>query len=139
MIADGAPKGAYVLSDAPADLLQQRSLALTLVATGSEVPLALEAQKRLAEKGVPVRVVSMPCREIYLEQNEDYRSRILPPDVPILAIEAGVTFGWRDIVGDRGAAIGLDRFGESAPGPTVMDELGFNVTRVVGEAMNLLV
>ena len=139
VIADGAPKGAYVLSDAPADLLQQRSLALTLVATGSEVPLALEAQKRLAEKGVPVRVVSMPCREIYLEQNEDYRSRVLPPDVPILAIEAGVTFGWRDIVGDRGAVIGLDRFGESAPGPTVMDELGFNVTRVVGEAMNLLV
>jgi transketolase len=139
VMADGTPKGAYVLSDAPADLLQQRALALTLVATGSEVHLALEAQERLAEKGVPVRVVSMPCREIYFEQNEDYRSRVLPPDVPILAIEAGVTFGWRDIVGDRGAVIGLDRFGESAPGPTAMDKLGFNVTRVVDDAMNLSV
>ena len=139
VIADGAPQGAYVLSDAPVDLLQQRSLALTLVATGSEVHLALEAQKRLAEKGVPVRVVSMPCREMYFEQSEDYRSRILPPGVPVLAIEAGVTFGWRDIVGDHGAVIGLDRFGESAPGPTVMDELGFTVTRVVDVAMKLSV
>jgi transketolase len=137
VIADGAPKGAYVVSEAPADLLQQRSLALTVVATGSEVHLALEAQRRLADNGVPVRVVSMPCREIYLEQSEDYRSRILPPEVPILAIEAGVTFGWRDIVGDRGAMIGLDRFGESAPGPTVMNELGFDVMHVVDEAMRL--
>jgi transketolase len=132
IVADGVPRGAYVLSDpAPPP-------ALVIVATGSEVHVALEAQERLAQEGIPARVVSMPSREIFFEQPPEYRAEVLPPGVPALSVEAGITLGWRDIVGADGAAIGIDRFGESAPGSTVMGELGFNVENVVRVAMRLL-
>lgn len=132
IVAAGVRKGAYVLSDPTSPPV------IVIIATGSEVHLALEAQKRLAEEGVPARVVSMPSREVFFEQPPEYRVEVLPPGVPTLAVEAGITLGWRDIVGDDGAVIGLDRFGESAPGSTVMDGLGFNVDNVVRVAMRLI-
>jgi transketolase len=131
-LAEGVAKGAYVLTE------PETRPDIVLVATGSEVHLALEAQKVLGDRGMRARVVSMPSRDVFFEQTDEYRSSVLPPDVPKLAVEAGVTMGWRDVVGDSGAVIGLDRFGESAPGPTVMDKLGFNVDNLVSRAEVLL-
>jgi transketolase len=110
---------------------------IVLIATGSEVSLALEAQQVLGEKGVETRVVSMPSWELFDRQPESYRIGVLPPDTPKLAIEAGSPHGWRNYVGDRGAIIGIDRFGASAPGETALEELGFRVDRVVEEAVKL--
>ncbi len=128
----GVAKGAYVLldTDGQPDLL--------LLATGSEVSLALDAATILAADGLKVRVVSMPCWELFDEQPEVYRKSVLPPDVPKLAIEAGVTMGWHKYTGDNGDVIGLDRFGASAPLKIVMDKLGFNVDNVVSRAKALL-
>jgi transketolase len=131
-VTRGVAKGAYVLDDTPSPP------DVVIVATGSEVHLALDAKARLADGRVAARVVSMPSREVFSEQPEDYRADVFPPGVPVVAVEAGVTLGWRDIVGERGAVIGLDRFGESAPGPTVMEKLGFSVENVVARARLLL-
>jgi transketolase len=130
-IASGAPKGAYVLSDAP-------SPAAILIASGSEVTIALEAQKVLSGQGVEVRVVSMPSWELFDRQSPSYRKEVLPSGLPKLAIEAGVSRGWRDVVGEGGAIIGIDRFGVSAPGNIVMEGLGIHVDRVVETALSLL-
>ncbi len=132
VVSDGVSKGAYILKE-PAT-----SPKLIFVATGSEVHLALEAADRLAADGLAIRVVSMPSREVFFEQAQDYRSSVLPAEVPKVAIEAGVTAGWWKVVGDTGAVVGLDRFGESAPGGTVMDRLGFNVENVAEKARKLL-
>ena len=129
-VEEGVAHGAYILSEA-----RGGKPAIILIGTGSEVHLALAAQAELQKKGVPVRVVSMPSWEIFDEEASDYRTRVLPPDVPKLAIEAGVTRGWRDYVGSSGDIIGLDRFGASAPGTVVMEKLGFNVQNVVSRAM----
>jgi transketolase len=131
-VAEGVSRGAYVLSE------PSSPPSLVIVATGSEVHLALDAQARLEEESVSTRVVSMPSREVFFEQPPAYRVEVFPPGVPTLAIEAGVTLGWRDVVGDGGGVIGLDRFGESAPGPTVMNELGFNVENVLRVAKRLV-
>lgn len=131
-IAQGVAKGAYILQDcdAPPELI--------LLATGSEVTLALAAAGKLAAKGLLVRVVSMPCWELFQAQDQHYQDQVLPPKVTArLAIEAGVTLGWERWVGFQGAVIGLDRFGESAPGPVVMDKLGFNLDNVVASALKL--
>lgn len=131
--AKGVAKGAYVLKDCDG------SPELILLATGSEVTLALDAAEKLAAKGLLVRVVSMPCWELFEAQGQDYRDKVLPPKVTArLAIEAGVTLGWERWVGFQGAIIGVDRFGESAPGPMVMDKLGFNVDNVVDSALKLV-
>jgi transketolase len=132
VVARGVATGAYILAEPAA------APELVLVATGSEVHLALAAAEKLADNGVPVRVVSMPSQEVFFEQAVDYRASVLPPEVPKLAIEAGVSMGWREVVGDGGAVIAIDRFGESAPGATVMDKLGFNVDNVVAQAERLL-
>jgi transketolase len=132
-IVDGVPKGAYILSEAPNGKPE-----LIIIATGSEVHLALDAQEQLASQGKPVRVVSMPSWELFEKQSQDYRHSVLLPDVPKLAIEAGVTLGWQKYVGDNGTIIGLDRFGASAPLEQVMKNLGFSVERVVNEALALL-
>jgi transketolase len=132
-IAKGVAKGAYVLSDCegPAQML--------LLASGSEVTLAMEAQAALAENGVAARVISMPSWELFEAQDHSYKASVLPSDIPKrLAIEAGATLGWERYVGDAGAIIGLDRFGESAPGPKVMDKLGFNLANVLNQALALL-
>ncbi|ROR03304.1 transketolase [Desulfosoma caldarium] len=130
-ILDGVAKGAYVVSESaePARLI--------LIATGSEVHLALEAQKVLEqEKGIPTRVVSMPSWEIFERQEESYRNAVLPPDIRArCAVEAGSTMGWHRWVGTQGAVIGIDRFGASAPGSVLMKHFGFNVDHVVATAL----
>jgi transketolase len=102
-----------------------------IIATGSEVPLAVEAQKSLAQSGTPVRVVSMPSTTVFDRQDESYRERVLPSDLPCVAVEAGVSDFWRKYIGRSGAVIGIDRFGESAPAGELFRDFGFTAERVV--------
>ena len=121
----GIARGAYVLSDcagAPQALL---------LATGSEVQLAMDAQAKLFHEGVRVRVVSMPSTSVFDRQDAAYREAILPRGMPRVAVEAGVSDYWRKYVGLEGAVIGIDRFGESAPGPELFKYFGFTVDKVV--------
>jgi transketolase len=129
----GVARGAYVLAEA-----EGSAPAIVLIATGGEVALAVEARSALAERGIAARVVSMPSWEIFAEQGEDYRRSVLAPPAPRLAIEAGVTLGWRDVVGDNGAVIGIDRFGASAPGAEVARRLGLTVEAVVEKVLRLV-
>jgi transketolase len=132
--ADGLRRGAYVLSDAP-----QAEPRLILIASGSEVGLIVAAGEKLREQNIPVRLVSMASWELFEAQSPAYRDSVLPPTVHArLAVEAGVTQGWRRYVGDRGDVIGIDRFGASAPGPVVMREYGFSVENVCQRALALL-
>jgi transketolase len=112
--------------------------AVVLIATGSEVHLAMAARAALEQEGIATRVVSMPSWELFRAQKPRYRASVLPRSARKLAIEAGATLGWREWVGDRGAVIGIDRFGASAPGATVMEALGFNVENVVATARALV-
>jgi transketolase len=108
-----------------------------LLATGSEVSLATQARAALADLGIFTRVVSMPsCRE-FDRQSLAYRAAVLPRDIPVLAIEAGVTNFWRAYVGLDGDVVGIDRFGESAPAQQVAEELGLTVNAVVQRAQAL--
>ena len=132
--ARGLSRGAYVLAEAGGGAPR-----ILLIATGSEVSLALEARERLEGEGIPTRVVSMPSWELFDRQPREYRDEVLPPSVPArLAIEAGVALGWKRYVGDAGDSVSLDRFGASARGETVLKELGFNVDNVVRRARSLL-
>jgi transketolase len=124
-------KGAYVLADADKPKV-------VLIATGSEVWPALDGAKLLAADGIPARVVSMPSWRIFEEQTAEYKASVLPAGIPRLAIEAGATLGWWKYVGLDGDVIGLDRFGASAPGPTVMKELGFSAENVAARAKKLV-
>lgn len=131
---DGLEKGAYVLSGA-----EHEHPVLTLIATGSEVQLAVEAGKQLTEEGLAIRVISMPCWEHFEAQPESYRRSVLPaPGAPVLAIEAGTSFGWERYTGARGAIIGIDRFGASAPINDLMKAYGFTVADVLAQARALL-
>ena len=124
--ADGLRRGAYVLADAPG-----ASPDVLLIATGSEVFLALEAKRKLEREGLRVRVVSMPCWELFDEQPGTYRDAVLPPTVRHrLAIEAGAPQGWHRYVGDAGDVLAVERFGASAPGPVVLQHYGFTVDNV---------
>jgi transketolase len=127
----GVARGAYALTD-------DADPAVVLIATGSEVHLAVAAREALAAEGVVARVVSMPSWELFFEQTDAYRAEVLPQGVPRVAIEAGRRLGWRDVVGDSGAVIGLDRFGESAPGAVVMEKLGFSAAHVAETVRALL-
>jgi transketolase len=130
--ADGLRRGAYVLADS-------EKPRLILIATGSEVSLALEAREKLEAEGVAARVVSMPCWELFDEQPQSYRDEVLPPAVTArLAVEAGIRQGWDRYVGSSGDVVCLDRFGASAPGDVAMRELGFNVDNVLKHARALL-
>jgi transketolase len=130
-VRTGVAKGAYVLINEPdPDLI--------LVATGSEVQLALEAAQTLAKSGIRARVVSMPSWELFAKQPAEYRDSVLPINIPTLAIEAGATLCWYKWVGRTGDIIGLDHFGASAPGEVVMEKLGFNVDNVLQRARKLL-
>src|SRR3954466_16106773 len=131
--ASGLERGAYTL-------WESGSPDLILIATGTEVGLALDAGRRIAEEnGTNVRVVSMPCWELFELQEADYRDEVLPPDVRArISVEPGVALGWKQWVGDRGDSISLDRFGASAPGTTVLERLGYNVDNVVARATALL-
>lgn len=127
-------KGGYVLADA-----DQGGPRVILIATGSEVHLALEAWGRLADEGIPARVVSMPSWELFDRQPEAYRNEVLPPAVTArLAIETGSPHGWHRYVGLRGGVIGMTRFGASAPYQVLMQQFGFTVEHVVSRAMELL-
>lgn len=120
-VTAGPARGAYVLADAP-DGATPDAVA---VATGSEVHVALAAREMLAAEGVRVRVVSAPCLELFAAQPEEYRASVLPPGVPVVSVEAGVTLGWRTYLGAPSAhAVGIDRFGASAPGDVALRELG---------------
>ncbi|MDQ2908062.1 MAG: transketolase [Candidatus Eremiobacteraeota bacterium] len=126
-------RGAYVLhgADARADLV--------LIATGSEVSLALDAAKLLEERGTTTRVVSMPSMELFLQQDETYRESVLPGDMRArVSLEAGSTFGWARIVGDRGLAIGIDHFGTSAPAAAIAKAFDFTPDAVAQKAAGLL-
>ena len=121
-------KGAYVLADV--DL----SPDLVIIGTGSEVSVALEAAELIKERGVNVRVVSMPCMQLFESQDAEYRSSVLPEGVPVISIEAGSTFGWHQW---SDVQIGIDRFGASAPGETVMKNLGITPEAVLAAAEEL--
>ena len=132
--ATGLLKGAYVLRDT-----EKTDPDVILIATGSEVSLALEAFSKLQEKGVAVRVVSMPSWELFEMQPEDYRRQVLPSEVkPRIAIEAGCPQGWHRYVGERGAVIGIDHFGASAPYKLIYENFGLTVDRVIETANRLL-
>ena len=131
--ASGVARGAYVLAEG-----SEKPPRLILIATGSEVPLALAARETLEREGVSTRVVSMPSWEIFAEQEDAYRDEVLPRSVGArLSIEAGTSFGWRRWVGDRGDTVSIDRYGASAPGEIVLKELGFSVENVVKKAKAL--
>jgi transketolase len=124
-------KGAYVLVDAA-------SPQVVLIGTGSEVAPAIEAAKLLAAEGIQARVVSMPSWKIFEEQSVEYKASVLPTNVPKLAVEAGATLGWWKYVGLDGDVIGVDRFGASAPGPIVLEKLGFGAENVAKRAKKLV-
>ena len=133
--ADGVSRGAYVLWESDdANGLPD----VVLLATGSEVHVALEAAQRLAEQGTSARVVSMPCWELFEAQPQDYRDEVLPPEAKArLSVEAGVALGWHRWVGDEGDSLSIERFGASAPGATVLEHLGFTADAVVDRALAL--
>ncbi|MDQ1685242.1 MAG: transketolase [Frankiaceae bacterium] len=132
--AEGVTKGAYVLAEAG-----EGSPKVILVATGSEVPIALEARDLLEAEGTPTRVVSMPCREWFDAQDASYRQEVLPPNVRArVSIEAATPFGWRDIVGDHGESLGLDHFGASAPYQILYEQFGLTAERAVAAAHSAL-
>jgi transketolase len=133
-IPTGVPLGAYILADSPTSGRPD----IVLIATGSEVQLALDGRERLAAGGVHARVVSMPSTSLFAAQSDDYRERILPTGVPILVIEAGSPVGWQSFVGPRIAVIGIDTFGSSAPGPVVMEHYGFTAENVCRQAHRVL-
>jgi transketolase len=130
----GVPRGGYVLADAPDGRPD-----VMLIATGSEVSMAMAAREKLAGQGIQARVVSLPSWEVFEEQPLEYRDAVLPPDVKArVAVEAAASFGWHRYVGDAGAVIGLDHFGASAPGEIVLREFGFTPENVVATATRVL-
>jgi len=133
-IWDGVERGAYVLSEA-----EGGDPAVILIGTGSEVHLALDAQKLLAEKGVRARVVSMPSWERFERQPQEYRDSVLPPEITArVAVEAGVTLGWEKWVGPQGAVVGVDRFGASAPYQTIYEQFGLTPAAIAERALALV-
>ena len=133
--AEGVERGAYVLADAPKAQKPQ----IILIASGSEVSLALEGYEKLAGEGIPARVVSMPSWDLFERQQEDYKQEVLPPEVTArLAIEAASPFGWERYVGPKGAVIGMRRFGASAPYKVLQEKFGFTAKNVVEQAHKLL-
>ena len=130
----GVEQGGYALADS-----RQGNPQVILIATGSEVAVAIGAQKLLEEKGVAARVVSMPSWEIFERQPQSYRDSVLPPTVTArVAVEAGVPLGWHKYVGPAGDVVGMTRFGASAPGPVVFEKFGFTPENVAARALRLL-
>jgi len=131
--ATALAKGAYILADS-----KGRPDAI-LIGSGSEVSICLEAQRALAGQGVAVRVVSMPSWELFERTSQSYKDAVLPPKVTArVAVEAGISMGWERYVGSRGAVVGIDRFGASAPGETVMDKYGMKAATIVSKTKELL-
>lgn len=126
--ADGVARGAYTLADCT-------NPDVILVGTGSEVSVCVDAATALSQQGVAARVVSMPCWELFAEQDPTYRDAVLRPSVPKLSVEAGVTLGWERWVD---LPVGIDRFGASAPGSVVLDKLGMNPANVAAQSLSLV-
>ncbi|TFL13161.1 transketolase [Pusillimonas caeni] len=124
-------RGGYVLRDA-------EDARAVIIATGSEVALALGAQEQLAARGIAVRVVSMPCTQLFDEQDAQWREAVLPKGLPRVAVEAGVTAGWYKYVGLEGAVVGLDTYGESAPAGVLFKHFGLTVERVAAAVEQVL-
>ena len=130
---DGVARGAYILKEA------SKSPQLILMATGSEVSLAIESAQVLEESGVSTRVVSVPCFEWFNQQPQEYKDEILPPAIKArISIEAGISQGWRDYVGDAGACVSLEHYGASASANILFKEFGFTVENVVATAKRVL-
>ncbi|HEY9651302.1 MAG TPA: transketolase [Coleofasciculaceae cyanobacterium] len=130
---DAVGKGAYILSDSDG------TPDIILIGTGSETPLCVQAAEKLRADGTKVRVVSMPCWELFDEQDEAYRESVLPKAVTKrLAVEAASSFGWHRYLGSEGDMVSIDRFGVSAPGPLAMEKFGYTVDNVVAKAKALL-
>jgi transketolase len=137
--ARGLHKGGYVLADAENKSGKTVTPKLILIATGSEVGLAISAREKLTRSGIPTRVVSMPCWEFFDAQSATYRESVLPARVKArLAVEAGVSLGWSKYVGDAGDTLCVDRFGASAPAEDVFRDYGFTVENVVRKAKKLI-
>jgi transketolase len=131
--AEGVEKGAYVVhgGDAKPDVI--------IIGTGSELPMAVEAAKKVEADGKKVRVVSMPCWELFAEQSAEYRESVLPKDVTArVAVEAGSSFGWERYIGNYGKFVGIDSFGASAPADILYQKFGITVDKVVAAAQSLL-
>ena len=132
--AEGLTRGGYVLSDAKGNQPQ-----VLLLASGSEVSLALAAQQKLAAEGVPARVVSLPSFELFEDQSPEYREQVMPSAVRArVAIEAGVRQGWDRYLGEQGTFVGMDSFGLSAPFGKIYQEFGFTADNVVQAAKQML-
>jgi transketolase len=132
--ASGLRRGAYVLSEAEAGLPE-----VILIASGSEVSIALEAQETLRAEGIQARVVSMPSWTLFSRQSREYRDSVLPPTVRArVAVEAGSPMGWHQWVGEDGEIVGIARFGASAPAKRVFEELGFSAEHVAAHARRSL-
>ena len=130
---DGVARGAYILKEASS------APKVILMATGSEVALAVTSAMQLEESGVPTRVVSVPCFEWFNEQDQKYRDEVLPPSIKArVSIEAGIAQGWRDYVGDNGASISLEHYGASAGANVLFDKFGFNVANVIKTVKKVL-
>lgn len=128
--AEGTARGAYVLRDA-----REGRPRVILIATGSEVAVALDAQDQLEVEGIATRVVSMPCQEWFDEQDSSYREDVLPGDITArVSVEAGLSLGWSRYTGPRGRSVSIEGFGASAPGPFLMEERGITAVHVVEEA-----
>jgi transketolase len=125
--------GAYILSDS------KKTPDVILIASGSEVYLAIEAKNILQQKGIATRVVSMPSWELFEKNSLSYKNNVILPEVPIrIAIEAGIPMGWERYTGDKGAIIGINKFGASAPGATVMEEYGFTTEKIISKVTELI-
>ena len=134
----GVRRGAYVLAEATDSRGEATAPAVTLIATGSEVSVAVDAREILQAAGTPARVVSAPCLEWFDAQDEDYRASVLPESSVRVSVEAGIAMGWRERVGDSGAIVSIDRFGASAPAADMFADYGFtgdNVASVAREAL----
>ena len=133
-LASGLHMGAYILADAPKGRPE-----LLIIATGSEVHIALEAYEKLTKEGVAVRVVSMPCWESFEKQSAQYRDKVLPPGVTArVTVEAASTFGWERYAGTEGITIGIDRFGASAKGSVNLEKFGFTAENIIEKSRKLL-
>jgi len=124
--ASGVAKGAYILKD----VANPQAI---LIATGSEVSLAIDAQTALAAEGINVRVVSAPCLEWFAEQDQAYKTSVLSPNIVKISIEVGIAQGWRELIGDSGVAISLEHYGASADAKRLFKEFGFSVENVVAQ------
>ncbi|SDL39596.1 transketolase [Tessaracoccus oleiagri] len=131
--AEGVAKGGYVVSEASAEPK------VILIATGSEVEVALDGQEKLEAEGIPTRVVSMPCQEWFDEQSEEYREEVLPSSVTArVSVEAGISMGWGKYVGAKGASVSIEHFGASAAGAKIFEEFGYTAENVANTAKALL-